>query len=99
MITVYHFSVGETIRQSGVYVALHAGELVEVGSDRYVRQHSGRFMEQADGRWTECRHEAKRRAAVRVQELADMLARQAESLRLESEREQRAETEGVNAVA
>lgn len=95
----YSFDIGTNVGRSGVYLHMMTGEVVDVGGDRYIRQHSGRMMTRADDGWTECRHEAKRRAAARVQELANKLIIQADTLRREADLEQAASQEVPHAMA
>lgn len=89
---LYSYNVYDSIREDGVGVYLSHGELVPVGSDRYVRLPHAGTMLPADETWTACRHTAKRRAAAKVQQMADKLAAQAERLMQEAEREERSES-------
>ena len=88
---LYSYNVYDSIREDGVGVYLSHGELVPVGSDRYVRLPHAGTMLPADETWTACRHTAKRRAAAQVQQMADRLNGQARRLREEADREQAAE--------
>ena len=89
--TLFSYSVYDSVGIQGVGVYMSQGELVPVGDDRYVRLPHGGAMMPADETWSACRHEAKRRAAARVRQMADKLAAQAERLMQEAEREQLAE--------
>lgn len=80
-----------SVRRDGVSLHMSHGELVPVGGVRYVRLPHSQTMVVADDQWTPCRHEAKRRAAAKVQALADTLKAQARRLREEADREQTAE--------
>lgn len=89
--TLYSYSVYDQVRPDGVGVFLMRGDLVPVGDARYVQMpHSGTLMPQ-DETWTACRHEAKRRAAAQVQQMAETLAAQAKRLMAEADAEQSAE--------
>lgn len=95
---LYCYFLYDRIERDGVGVYLSHGELVPVAGARYVRLPPSQTMLVADEQWSTCRHEAKRRAAAKVQALADKLNAQARRLREEADLEQAAE-EVANGVA
>lgn len=95
---VYRCEVYENIRADGVFVSIRAGQEVNVDGEQWVRSMSGQLCERMDANWWESRHDAKRAAAHKVQQFADLLAAQAKWLRQEADREQAAE-EVANGVA
>lgn len=89
--TLYSYSVYDQIRRDGVGVYLMHGDLVPVGNARYVQLPNSGTLVIADETWRTCRHEAKRDAAAKVQQMAEMLAAQAKRLIAEADAEQSAE--------
>lgn len=89
---LYTFDVFDnSVGRDGVSLHMSHGELVPVGDARYVRLPHTQTMVLANEQWTPCRHDAKRRAAAKVQALADTLNDQARRLREEADRDQAAE--------
>ena len=89
--TLYSYSVYDQVRPDGVGVYLMHGDLVRVVDAFYVQLPNSGTMLPQDETWTACRHEAKRRAALKVQHMAEKLAVQASRLMAEADAEQSAE--------